>query len=95
MGKDASFHSTIGDVSLFGNTLNHSGNVALSSAVNVGLNSVANSGFSNIKGHKSGSFNSSSFENKSGYTIKVGSTITSNRLRRGRSIRSRFFNKCK
>ncbi|CAI3954812.1 S-layer family protein [Commensalibacter papalotli (ex Botero et al. 2024)] len=76
-GGNVSLQSTSGDLTLSGSTLNATGNVSLSSAGNIGLNAVTDSGLDDVKGHKSGAFNSSSFENKYAYTNEVGSKITS------------------
>ncbi|CAI3955037.1 hemagglutinin repeat-containing protein [Commensalibacter papalotli (ex Botero et al. 2024)] len=75
-GGNASLQSTAGDLSFSGSSLNAGGNVSLSSAGNIALNAVTDSGFSDVKGHKSGAFNSSSFENKNAYTNDVGSFVT-------------------
>ncbi|MUH06280.1 two-partner secretion domain-containing protein, partial [Commensalibacter melissae] len=74
-GRNAILQSTRGDLNLAGSTLNVGGDAALSSAGNIGLNAVTDKGLTDIRGHKSGAFNSSSFEEKRAYTNDIGSAV--------------------
>ncbi|MBI0082777.1 hemagglutinin repeat-containing protein, partial [Commensalibacter sp. W6292M3] len=76
-GRNAILQSTRGDLNLAGSTLNVGGDAALSSAGNIGLNAVTDKGLTDVRGHKSGAFNSSSFEDKHAYSKEMGSNIFS------------------
>ncbi|EHD13496.1 hypothetical protein CIN_16880 [Commensalibacter intestini A911] len=77
-GGSASLQSTAGDLTLSGSTLNATGNVSLSSAGSIGLDAVTDSGLSDVKGHKSSAFNSSSFSDHNEYTTALSSNVISN-----------------
>ena len=74
-GRNAILQSTRGDLNLAGSTLNVGGDAALSSAGSIGLNAVTDKGLTDVRGHKSGTFNSSSFEEKRAYTNDIGSAV--------------------
>lgn len=76
-GGNTALQTTSGDMALSGSNLFSGGNVSLNSKGKIGLNTVTDSGMTDLKGHKSGAFTSSAFENRNSYEKQVGSSIIS------------------